>query len=728
MTAASGDTVALRNQHRCCQRRAILRTRPIILGMCKKIVMLLAVAAFLTPSISQARVIRFVVERKRPLAEGMSFGNAGAYERLDGTAYFEVDPKDPLNAIIINLDKAPRNARGMVEFSAPFVILKPVDITKGNHKIFYAINNRGNQQAISYFNFGRGGNNPLTAADVGDGFLMRLGYTIVDAAWEGDLVPGNGRLVPKFPIARQPDGSPIVSKVRIEYSDRTIPDKGTFTLPLEGAANFKAYAAADTNTTHATLTVRDNVSGPKTALPPDRWAFGTCPTGKPSLVASDTNICLFDGFRADRLYELIYQAKDPIVMGLAYAVTRDVGSFLRYETKDAAGNPNPLADSATRVGMTRIYSFGGSQSGEYQREFVYLGFNEDESHRRVQDALWVHKSGTHRLFANVEFADPNTYALEDDRHDFLGTSYPPFTYAVTTDPVSKIRDGLSKRPTTDPLVFQTDTESEFWEMKDSLNVVDGRGHTVPIPNNVRLYLLSSLQHGGNNPPRNFPGGSGMCENPTNPVYHGPTLRALLMALDAWADKGVKPPESNYPTLQAGTLVSIEEARRAFPKIPGVSFPSIVNDVDLLDFGSAFKSEGGRLTVLPPKIGLRYQIYVPKPNEDGLDVAGVRPLEVRVPIGTHTGWNVRTKESRGPNLCALDGSFIPFAATKEQRTAAGDPRKSLQERYSSHDGYVNAVREQAKALIAEHFLLEDDAPRFVKAAEASDVLARTATSR
>jgi hypothetical protein len=687
---------------------------PIILRMVKTSI-LLALLVALAPAWSEARVVRFVVEQKRPLAEGMSFGSAGPYERLDGTAYFEVDPTDRLNASVVNLDKAARNARGMVEFSSPFVILKPVDVAKGNHKIFYAINNRGNQQAISYFNFGRGGNNPLTAADVGDGFLLRLGYTIVDAGWEGDLVPGGGRLVPKFPIAKQPDGSSIVSKVRIEYSDRTIPDRGTFTLPLEGAANFKAYPAADTSTAHATLTVRDSVSGGKTAVAADRWAFGTCPNGKASLVANDTNICVFDGFRADRLYELIYRAKDPIVMGLAYTVTRDIGSFLRYETKDAVGNLNPLS------GITRIYSFGGSQSGEYQREFVYLGFNEDEAHRKVQDALWVHKSGTHRLFANVEFADPNTYALQDDRHDFLGTSYAPFTFAVTTDPISKIRDGLLKRRETDPLIFQTDTESEFWEMKDSLNVVDGSGRPVPIPNNVRLYLLSSLQHGGNNPPRDFPGDSGMCENPTNPVYHGPTLRALLMALDAWADKGVTPPDSNYPTLQAGTLVTVDEARKAFPKIPGVNFPLMANDVELLDFGPAFKPAGGRLTQLPPTIGARYNVYVPKPNDDGLDVAGVRPLEVRVPIGTHTGWNVRKKDSRGPNLCALDGSFVPFAVTKEQRAAAGDPRKSLQERYIGHDGYVSEVRKQTKALVAERFLLEEDAARFIKEAEESGIL-------
>jgi hypothetical protein len=695
--------------------------------MFKKALIVMVLAGSLAPRPSEARVVRFVVEQKRPLAEGTTFGSAGAYERLDGTAYFEVDPKDPLNAIIVNLDKAPRNARGMVEFSSPFVILKPLEMAKGNHKIFYAINNRGNQQAISYFNFGAGGNNPLTAANVGDAYLMRLGYTIVDAGWEGDLVPGNGRLVPKFPVATNPDGSPIVAKVRIEYSDRTIPDKGTFTLPLEGAANFKAYPAADMNTAHATLTIRESVNGAKTPITSDRWAFGTCPMGKASLVPNDTSICLFDGFRADRLYELIYGAKSPIVMGLAYAVTRDVGSFLRYETKDAAGNSNPLAQSAASVGIARVYSFGGSQSGEYQREFLYLGFNEDEAHRKVQDALWVHKSGTHRLFANVAFADPNTFAEEDDRHDFLGTSYPPFTFAVTTDPVSKIRDGLSKRSQTDPLIFQTDTESEFWEMKDSLNVVDSAGHAVPIPNNVRLYLLSSLQHGGNNPPRSFPGEDATCQNPTNPVYHGPTLRALLVALDGWADKGVKPPDSDYPTLQAGTLVTVDDARRAFPKIPGVTFPAAVNGVELLDFGPGFNSQGGSQTRLPPKIGARYTIYVPKPNEDGLDIAGVRSIEIRVPIGTHTGWNVRKEGFRAPNMCPLTGSFIPFATTKEQRVAAGDPRKSLEERYGGHEGYVRAVREQAKTLVTERLLLEEDAARFIKEAETGEVLASVTSS-
>src|SRR5216684_3609391 len=573
---------------------------------------------------AEARVVRFVVERTRIFAEGISFGTVGPYQRLDGTAYMEVDPADPLNATLVNLDRAPRNQRGMVEFSAPFFILKPMEMERGNGKIFYVINNRGNKQATGYFNYapaGPGINDPITAADAGDGFLMRLGYTVVDAGWQGDVAAGNNRMFPNLPVATQPDGSPIVAPVRIEYTDRTIPAAGTFTLTLEGDPSFVSYETADRDTTQSLLTVRDDVFGAKIPIPPDRWAFGTCPTGEGSLTPTTTDICLFDRFRPDRLYELIYPAKNPKVMGLGYAVTRDIGSFLRFQTHDDDGNLNPLARDGQHVGIVHSYSFGGSSTGMYQRDWLYLGFNEDESHRRVFDAVWIHKPGTHRLFANVEFADPNTYSREDDRHDFLSTSYPPLTFAVTTDPISKIRDGLVKRPTTDPLVFQSDTENEFWEMKASLNVADGRGQPVQVPENVRLYFLSGFQHGGNNPPEKFPGPTGNCQAPTNPLFHGPSVRALLIALDAWVDRGVKPPASNYPSLRNGTLVSLEEGRKAFPRIPGVSFPTVMNELELLNFGPSFRPEGGRLTGLPPTRGTSYKMFVPKTDEDGLDVAG-----------------------------------------------------------------------------------------------------------
>ena len=298
---------------------------------------------------------------------------------------------------------------------------------------------------------------------------------------------------------------------------------------------------------------------------------------------------------------------------------------------------------------------------------------------------------------------------------------------MTTDPISKMRDGLMKRPNTDPLVFQTDTNNEFWAMKASLNVADGQGRPVAIPDNARLYFLSSFPHAGNNPPERFPGPAGTCELPNNPLFQGTSLRALFVALDAWADRGVKPPDSNYPTVRNGTLVPLEEARKAYPNIPGVNFPTVMNELELLDFGPSFTSTGGTLTVLPPKRGRSYKVFVPKADEDGLDIAGIRPVEIRVPLGTNTGWNVRAGANRGPNLCGLSGSYIPFATTRIERLASGDPRKSLEERYRDHQGYVNAVRGATRKLVQERFLLEEDAKRFIDEAEASDVLKNIASA-
>jgi Alpha/beta hydrolase domain len=349
-----------------------------------------------------------------------------------------------------------------------------------------------------------------------------------------------------------------------------------------------------------------------------------------------------------------------------------------------------------------------------------LGFNEDESHRAVFDARWIHKSGTNRLFANVEFADPNTYSRQDDRQDFLSSTYPPTTLAVTTDPLSGVRDGLVKRPDTDGLIFESDTENEFYNMRASLNVADGLGNPAPLPKNVRLYFLSGFQHGGNNPAA-FPGPAGMCENATNPNYHGPTVRALLMALDAWADRGIEPPASNYPDRRGGTLVPLEAAQKVFPKIPGVTFPPMLNELQLLDFGPLFDSEGGILTELPPLLGPSYKLFVPEPDSDGLDLAGIRPMEIRVPLGTNVGWNVRAPGFRAPNLCGLNGSFIPFATTRTERLAKGDPRKSLKERYKDHNGYVAAVEQAAAELMQSRFLLQEDANRFINDAKASSVL-------
>jgi len=656
----------------------------------------------------EARVVRFVVENKQPFAGGAQWGSAGAYERLTGTAYIEVDARDPLNALIVDIENAPRTDRGTVAFSTPFFILKPADPARWNHKIYYTANNRGNDPLL-----------PVRTADqVGSNDLaLKLGYAIADAGWEGDLVSSPAKLAVRVPIAKQADGSPIVGLMRVEYSARNIPAGGAFTLNLEGSPGFTSYEAADLNPAHSTLTVRDPVNGTKTPISAGRWAFGKCPSGYASLEASATDICYFDKFQINKIYELIYAAKNPKVMGLGLAATRDVASFLRYEKRDSEGNTNPLAGE-----VRRIYATGASQTGGYLRDFLYLGFNEDESHRKVFDGVIPTIAGTDRVFLNIRFSDPNIWSDQDDRHDFLQTSYPPFTYGITTDVITGIRDGVLKRPATDPYVFQIDSAAEFWQLRASLNTVDGEGHPVPIPGNVRLYFVSSTSHGFTagglltRPAVNNP----QCQNPA-PAATAETTRALLVAMDAWVERGVEPPASNYPLVENGTLVPIEEARKAFPAIPHVNFPTAANNLPLLDFGSAFGKLGGIRLTEPPLIRHIYPVLVPKADSDGLDIAGVRSMQIRAPLGTSLGWNLRVAGQGAPNLCGLTGSYLPFAKTEAERTASGDPRKSLEERFRNHEGFVAAVRQAAKELVDARFLLPEDAERFVAAALASDVL-------
>jgi len=412
-------------------------------------------------------------------------------------------------------------------------------------------------------------------------------------------------------------------------------------------------------------------------------------------------------------------------MGLGYAVTRDLASFLRYATSDDAGQANPLGRDATTAGIARVYGTGTSSTGMYLRDFLYLGFNEDEAHRKVFDAVRIAIPGTHRLFANVEFADPNVYSRQDQHHDFLSYSHPPLTYAVTTDPISGIRDGILKRPATDPLVIHVDSGNEFWQMNASLNVHDGNGNPVPVPDNVRLYLLSNHSHTGASGVAVRPTAKDTCEYVSNSNRGSMTvvLRALLVALDAWADRGIAPPESRYPDVQDGTLVTLDEAAKAFPVVPGLVFPTVLNELELLHYGPRFGPTGGQLTVLPPDRGLRYQVRVPKPDYEGTDMGGIRTVDIVAPVGTNTSWNLLAAGPRGGDLCGLRGSFVPFATTTSERLASGDPRLSLEERYTDHAGFVTAVEQAARDLVQDRFLLEEDAQKTIEAAEDSDILRR-----
>ncbi|MDE2597901.1 MAG: hypothetical protein KGL44_13585 [Sphingomonadales bacterium] len=658
---------------------------------------------------------RLEITGREPFVGGHEWGTTGGYERLTGTVYYAVDPADPRNAVIVNLDRAPRGAAGLVAFTAPFVILRPVDLGRGNGKLFFCINNRGTSELGQVADYAAVGGQIA--------HLLRAGFTLIDVGWHGDGTPNPVQLFPDFPVATEADGSPVTGRVRLEFSF-FMPQ---FSTPL--APMWRAYPAADTDTSSASLVSRPRAGAPATPIAPDKWAFGTLDAQGKDFAQSATDICLFDGFSTDRLYELIYTARDPIVMGLAYAVVRDLGAFLRFER-----NGNPLADGPL---PRRAYAYGASSTGMYLREYLYLGFNADEAGRKVFDGVFLNTGGANRLLANVEFAHPTFYSAQDGHQDSGSNAIGPATFGVSTDPLTGRTDGILKRPETDPLVIEAVDENSFWTWKNSLQVVDGAGHPVPLPDNVRLYFKAGQGHLGIHgllSPPLYPNGIfGEARYPSpsldTPMFNPQAVErglpglggAMFTVLDEWADKGIAPPASNFPRLETGQLVTLEHYRAVFPATPGFEPPTVCAGLDVLDYGPEFGPEGGRMTVLPPRHGAAYKVYVPRPDSDGIAVSDHRPMEAAVPLGTNVGWNLRRDGFRGGDLCGLEGSFLPFAASRAEREATGDPRLSLEERYGDHAGFVAAVRQATRELVDARFMLEADAQAWIEAAEQSRVL-------
>src|SRR6202140_1699582 len=331
----------------------------------KRLLLLGCASLALIAASAQARVTQIEITKQEPFAAGQTFGDGGAYEKVVGRFHGELDPKSPLNAIIVDLDKAPRNARGMVEYSADFYILKPVDVTKGNGALFYELANRGNKGILPRFNYAAGSNDPATAREAGDGCLMRQGYTLLWNGWMNGLPAANNTLRIELPVATNPSG-PIVE---------TVWDELLFNETDAKQAGL-TYKATSTDQAQAKLLVREHNSEEPTVIPADNGEFvytqpvRLLPAGTP--------------FKIGAIYQFIYKAANPPVTGIGFAATRDIVSFARYATADDAGTPNPLT-AGGRPALTRTLSQGNSQSGRYLRDFLYSGFNEDEAHRVVFD-------------------------------------------------------------------------------------------------------------------------------------------------------------------------------------------------------------------------------------------------------------------------------------------------------------------------------------------------------
>ena len=663
---------------------------------------------------------RLVIQKRELFANGHEFPITGAYERLVGKLYGEADPKNRLNKIIVNIDKAPRNRRARVEYSGNFFILKPVDMARGNGKIFFDAPNRGGKRILAFLNDAPAADDPSTLEHAGNGFLMRQGYTIVWCGWQGDLMPLKNWLVLDVPIATN-NGKEIIGPVR---SEMVVDRKGVKSQPLSGDERVKSYEAASREKSRATLSVREKSYGRRIPVASSEWEFAACikddRTGKETVKPSNKDLYLRTGFKPGHIYEFIYPAKNPAVLGLGFAATRDLVSFLRYELKDATGKSNPLASAKNSSGIRCAYAWGRSQSGRYLRDFVYHGFNEDESHRKVFDAIAPHVAGGGRLFLNYEFARPVTSSQQHTNQ--LDPELFPHAYNVIKDAQSGRRDGILKRPKTDPLVFHTQTSTEYWQKRGCLAHTDGKGNDLRIPDNVRIYVIASAQH-------NSPFGSESVKDDSqlriNPLPAGDVLRALMVALDQWLTQGIAPPPSRYPNVNARTLLAPKRNSIGFPNIPGVRFAALHNRQLFLDYGPTILR--GRMTIHPPRsVGAgAYAILVPKVDTDGNDLAGIRLPAIQVPIGTYTGWNLRPRGLAEDELAGLLGSYIPFAKTRAERRKTGDPRMSIEERYTDRNDYVQRISRAARLLVEQRYLLAEDAERMITEAVKSKIVpART----
>ena len=639
---------------------------------------------------ASAEVVRVDVLERDPVAAGVGFGAAGAYERLAGKIHFAVDPRATANAIVADLEFAATDARGRVEFTADFYLLKPLAPEQGNGTLLLEVSNRGNKGIVSMLNRGTRALDPLEAAALGDGFLLRQGFTLLWVGWQFDVPEGAGLLRVYPPRARG-----VTGLVRSDFVVR----ERVATHGLGDGAH-TPYPAADPDSPRNTLTVRDAPLAERRSVPRAQWGFGRAVTasGGAGIVADPTSVHLTGGFEPHKIYEVIYESHDPPVAGLGLAAIRDAVTHLKHDGDAALGL---RADA-----VQRALAFGISQSGRLLRTFVHDGFNADERGRRVFDGMLVHIAGGARGSFNVRFAQPSRASSS---YQYPNEIF-PFSDAVQTDPISNASGGLLAGidALAMPKMFYTNSANEYWRGSAALThvTIDGR-RDFPPPDTSRIYFFAGTQH----TPAPFPPRVTVGQLPTNPLDYAWFLRALIVELHGWVANGREPPPSSYPTLAAATLVP--RPALEFPALPHVAVPA-AQPLARLDFGAQFTTQ--RVTTEPPAAGAAYPFLVPQVDADGNEIGGLRLPALAAPLATHTGWNLYAAANGRPGeLVSLQGSYVPFAIDRAARERAADPRPSIGERYRDRDEYLALVAERARPLIAARYLLADDLPEIVRQA-------------
>ena len=658
-------------------------------------------------------VIRMEFTSRQPFAGGAAFGDHGAYERIDGTVRFAVDPMHEANRAIVDLDKAARDDAGRVHFAADFCIFQPVDPARGSRRLLFEVTNRGRRNAMRQFN--RAPLGPPDLRDPGDGFLMRHGWTVGWCGWQWDVIPAPGLLALDAPQALE-DGRPIQGRIAVEFQPSApAPDK------LLANRVHKPYPVADVNDPEAELSVRDWPGGERTTIPREQWAFARDPssvgTGYGAPVPDPAYVWLEGGFEPGKVYEVVYRTNTCPVVGTGLLAMRDFTAF-RHHGSEEDGNP-----CAGRI--DRAYSYGRSQSGRFIRHFLYLGLNLDEGGRQVFDGLLPQVAGARRGQFNHRFAQPSDQSTPSFGHLM------PFADDPQTDPITGARGGLLDRQRKlggVPKVYAINTSAEYWRGDASLAHTDVAGtRDVEPPAEVRSYLFAGTQHGIGTLPLTTKGGEEGAHgvHGFNAVDYSPLTRAALLNLDAWASDGIEPPPSAFPRLSNGTAAAPGKVIERFRAVPGITVPNPERRLSIWRTDLGVTEEEG-VARLPVRLGERYQTFVSQVDADLNELGGIQLPDLTVPVGSYTGWNPRAPETGGAGqILSMQGSTLPFAATKAERTERGDPRPSIEERYRDRDDYVARVRAAAEVLARQRYILDEDVEVAVENAAARyDVFAAT----
>jgi hypothetical protein len=673
-------------------RRCRIRTLILRITCCLLI-------ALSIPSELSARVVRVVIETRQDVLGGRSWGDAGPYERITGRVYFEFDPSDPANARIVDLALVPRNERGMVEAWANFMVLRPKDPSRGSDIALLEVSNRGGKASLGYFNAAAFSRNPEDEEHFGDGFLMRQGLTVIWVGWQFDVPPAAEDLLRlHVPIARGPEGQPITGLVRADW----VIAEPTRTLAL-GHRNHWAYSVSDPESGDVVLTVRRGREGERLVVPRTEWRFAE--ETDAGVRESLTHIYAPAGFEPGGIYELVYPAADPRVVGLGLAAIRDMISHAKYDP-----------ESAFRV--RHGIGIGISQTGRFLRHFLYQGFNVDEDGRKAFDGLMIHTAGAGRGSFNHRFGQPSR-----DGHRFSAFFYPtdlfPFSGRTQRDELTGQEDGVLEAlaPEHRPKVFYTNTGYEYWGRAASLlhTTPGGQEDVEPLPEE-RIYHFASAQHFVERAPfRDWPRlttGEEAAAFRGNDVNFLLNLRALLTRMMDWVGKGESPPDSRYPRIADGTLVPIDQVR--FPAIPGVAFPDVIHVAYRADYGPRWPE--GVVTKQPPKLGRPFPSLASQVDELGNEIGGLRNVEIRVPLATYAPWSLRVGLP-GPRdeLADFRGTTIPLPRDAAEKNRTGDPRPAISSLYASREAYLAEVEASARQLVAEGYLLGEDLARVLDAA-------------